>query len=83
MAEITAEKLIAEAIKPISDLDVPHMLRDSIERQSRTLMCLASSLLHAGMSSDEVRGVIDQACCSYRDELVAAILTLREEHDLQ
>lgn len=82
MTELSSQDLIDQAIKPITDLDVPPVLRASIERQSRNLMGLASSLLHAGMADDQVRAVIDQACCSYRDELVAAILGLREDHEL-
>ena len=81
MSEINPEAVIAAAIKPISDLDIPPVLRASIERQSRSLMGLASSLLHAGMDEQGVRTIINQACCSYRDELVSAILALRENHD--
>jgi hypothetical protein len=83
MSEYYSKDLIADAIKPIRDLDVPLVLRSSIDRQSETLLGLASSLLHAGMNAEGVRDVIDKACCSYRDELVSAILFLRENHDIQ
>ena len=77
MKKAFSEHDVADAMRPIIDLDVPSVLRESIERQSRNLMGLASSLLHAGMDEQRVRTIIDQACSSYRDELVAAILGLR------
>lgn len=81
MTEQHFEHVVADAMHPIIDLDVPSILKESIERQSRNLMGLASSLLHAGMDEQKVRAVIDQACSSYRDELVAAILGLREQYE--
>ena len=76
-----SEHVVADAMQPIIDLDVPSALRESIERQSRNLMALASSLLTAGMDEQRVRAVIGQACASYRDELITTILTLRERYE--
>ncbi|PZX47052.1 hypothetical protein LX76_04530 [Cereibacter changlensis] len=41
-------------------------------------MSLATSLLNSGMDEQQVRDVVDKACASYRDELIAAILALRK-----
>lgn len=81
MMEKHFEHVVGDAMQPINDLDVPSVLRESIERQSQTLMGLASNLMQAGMGEEVVRTVIGQACASYRDELVTAILALREQHD--
>ena len=81
MTENYSKHVVADAMQPIIDLDVPSALRESIERQSRNLMALASSLLTAGMDEQRVRTVIGQACASYRDELVTTILTLRERYE--
>lgn len=64
-------------MQPLADFDVPLVLRASIERQGQGLLTLASSLLNSGMGEEHVRSVVEQACASYRDELISAILTLR------
>lgn len=81
MAKTRPEALVAAAMQPVTVLEIPQVLQASIERQSRALMGLATSLLHAGMDDQQVRVVIDQAYTSYRDELTAAILALREHHE--
>lgn len=73
------ETVVAAAMQPVEDLDVPPALRASIERQSQALLGLASSLLQGGLDEQHVRSVVDQACASYREELIAAILALREQ----
>ena len=82
MTDPCHEIVVADAMQPINDLDVPDVLRSSIERHTRNLLGLATSLLNAGMNEQEVRTVIGQATSSYRDELISAILELRERHEL-
>ena len=81
MANSNVENAIVTAMQPLVDLDVPPVLRSSIEHQSRILMGLATSLLQSGMAESQVRDVIDRACTLYRDELVSAILALRKYHE--
>lgn len=81
MAQIDAENVVVAAMQPLADLDVPLVLRTSIERQSQNLLGLAATLLQTGMGEQQVRAVIDQACSSYRDELTSAILALRKRHE--
>jgi hypothetical protein len=64
-------------MQPMAEFDVPPVLRASIERQGQGLLALASSLLNSGMDEEHVRSVVAQACESYRDELISAILALR------
>ena len=81
MAQIDAEHVVVAAMQPLVDLDVPLVLRTSIERQSQNLLGLAATLLQTGMGEQQVRAVIDQACSSYRDELTSAILALKKRHE--
>lgn len=81
MTDIHPQRIVAATMQPMLDFDIPPVLRASIERQSMNLMGLASSLLHAGMAEQQVRTIIDEACSSYRDELVSTILALRENHE--
>lgn len=80
MTEIHPAEVVAAAMQPFSEFDVPPALRASIERQGQILLQLTANLLRAGLEEQQVRSVVDQACSSYRDELIAAILALRE-HD--
>lgn len=75
------EKIVADSMESISACDAPPALRASIERQSRSLMELASSLMHVGMDEQQVRSIVDRACASYRDELISTILTLKNNHE--
>ena len=77
MAETNFRVVVETAMQPLIGLEIPPVLRTSIERQSHSLMGLASSLLHSGMGEEQVRTIIGQACESYRDELISAILKLR------
>jgi len=83
MAESYPEDIVTCAMQPIIDLDIPLVLRSSIERHGRDLMELAVGLLNAGMDEQHIRPVIKQACSSYRDELISAILGLRGHHEKQ
>lgn len=71
------QDVVDAAMQPLSEFDVPPVLQASIERQGQGLLTLASSLLNRGMDEEHVRSVVEQACASYRDELIAAILALR------
>ncbi|MGV8988818.1 MAG: hypothetical protein ACOH2H_21395 [Cypionkella sp.] len=81
MAETYPEEVVVDTMQLIVALDVPMVLRASIERQSRDLMELASGLLDAGLDEEQVRTVIDRAYSSYRDELTSAIIGLREHNE--
>lgn len=72
------QDVVNAALQPLAEIDVPPALRSSIERQGQGLLSLAASLLNGGMDEQQVRSVVDKACVSYRDELVAAILALRK-----
>lgn len=78
MTDTNPQEVVAAAMQPLEEFEVPPALRTSIDRQGQTLLALAANLLRAGMDESQVRAVIDQACASYRDELIAAILALRE-----
>jgi hypothetical protein len=71
------EDVVLHAMRPIVSLEVPEVLRTNIERQARTLMELTTNLLYVGMDEHEVTCVINQACGSFRAELVSAIISLR------
>ncbi|AMY68784.1 hypothetical protein [Frigidibacter mobilis] len=77
MTSTDPQQVVAAAMQPLVEVDVPPALRASIERQGQTLLVLAVNLLHAGLDEQQVRSVVDQAFASYRDELIAAILALR------
>jgi hypothetical protein len=79
MTQSNPMTVVAAVMQPVADLDVPPVLRASIERQSQTLLGLASSLLQGGVDEKRVRSVVDQAFESYREELIAAILALGEQ----
>lgn len=70
-------KTVEQAMKPIADLDIPDRLRASVAKQNQILLDLAVSLVRAGLAEDEVRTIIDAACTSYREELIATILAMR------
>lgn len=78
MSRADPQEVVSAALKPLEGIDIPPALRSSIERQGRGLMSLATSLLNSGMDEQQVRDVVDKACASYRDELIAAILALRK-----
>ena len=75
------ENVVAAAMQPIAEFDVPQVLRANIQRQSEKLMGLAIALLDSGMDESQVRSIVDHACASYRDELTATILALREQNE--
>ncbi len=75
------ENVVAAVMQPITDSDVPPVLRANIERQSEKLMGLAITLLDSGMDEHQVRSIVDHACSSYRDELTATILALRDQNE--
>lgn len=81
MSNTYPEEVIADAMQPIIALEVPPVLRESIQRHGNNLMELAISLLDAGMDEQHTRSVIDEACTSYRDELISAIFELRARHE--
>lgn len=70
--------LVATVMLPIADDLTPPILQASIERQSLSLMGLATSLFQSGMEEEKVRAVIEKAYSSYRDELITVILALRK-----
>ncbi|GGH59310.1 hypothetical protein GVY41_15215 [Frigidibacter albus] len=80
MTETYSQEVVAAAMQPLAEFDVPPALQASIERHGQALLTLAVSLARAGLPEPEIRTIVDQACASYRDELIAAILALRE-HD--
>ena len=80
MADAGPEGIVAALVRPIVDVDVPLVLRASIERQIRSLVGLAASLLSSGIDEQKVRDVIEKASASYRDELIAATLELRKSY---
>lgn len=75
------EDVVAAVMQPITDSDVPAILRANIQRQSEKLMGLAITLLDCGMDEDQVRSIVGHACSSYRDELTATILALRDQNE--
>ena len=77
MTKPLPQDAVDAAMQPMAEFDVPPVLRASIERQGQGLLALASSLLNSGMDEEHVRSVVAQACESYRDELISAILALR------
>ena len=77
MTKPCPQKVVDAAMQPLAAFDVPPILQASIERQGQGLLTLATSLLNTGMDEEHVRSVVDQACASYRDELIATILALR------
>ncbi|MDR7127168.1 hypothetical protein [Pseudotabrizicola sp. 4114] len=81
MVETLSENVVAAAMQPITDSHVPTVLRANIQRQSEKLMGLAITLLESGMDEQQVRSIVDLACSSYRDELTATILALRDHHE--
>ena len=81
MVGTVPENVVAAAMQPITDSHVPSVLRANIQRQSEKLMELAITLLDSGMDEHQVRSVVDHACSSYRDELTATILALRDHHE--
>lgn len=80
MADADPEIIVAAALQPMVEADIPPVLRASIERQIRSLVGLAASLLSSGIDEQTVRDVIEKASASYRDELIAATLELRKSH---
>lgn len=78
MTQTSPHEVVEAAMQPLAEVDVPPPLRASIERQGQALLSLAVSLINNGMHEQEVRAIVDKVCTSYRDELVAAILALRE-----
>ena len=81
MSDTYPEEVVADAMQPIIALEVPPVLRASIDRHGNYLMELVISLLDAGLDDRQVRSVIDEACLSYRDELITAIFELRGRHE--
>lgn len=83
MTETRPQEVVAAAMQPLEEFDVPPALRSSIERHGQALLALAVNLVRAGLDEQEVRTIVDQACASYRDELVEAILALRESDEAE
>ena len=83
MTESYPQSVVADAMQPITALDVPLALRSSIERHGRNLMELASGLLQAGLDEQHIATVVTEVCSSYQNELIFAILGLREGDDAQ
>ncbi len=81
MPDNASEEIVAAVMKPSLDVEIPTQLRASIDRQSQSLMNLASSLIQSGMEAESVRTVIERAHASYQDELISVILELRERHE--
>ena len=77
MPRFRPEDVVVHAMQPIVSMEVPEVLRTSIERHARALMDLATGLLHAGLDEPDVASVIDRACSSFRAELISAIISLK------
>ncbi|MCR9222291.1 MAG: hypothetical protein NXI21_18875 [Alphaproteobacteria bacterium] len=75
-------RLAAQAVEPLQQMDVPPALQESIARHQSHLASLAASLLAAGCEKDMVVTSVETAFASYKEELIAAILALKEaNHD--
>lgn len=77
MTKTLPQDVVSAAMQPLSDVEIPPALRASIDRQGQTLLALAVNLVNAGLDEQQVRSIVHQACVSYRDELIAAIMALR------
>ena len=74
-----AQALVETASQELGGIDIPARLREQVARQQDHLLELASSMLSSGLDEATVRDVIDRALASYRDELVATIVSLGGE----
>lgn len=77
MTKPCPEVAVKHAMQQISGLDIPEILRESIERHGCVLMELASGLSRGGMEELQVQSVLNKACSSYRAELISAILSIK------
>jgi hypothetical protein len=78
MSATVAESLVSRVEAAMGPLIAPSELQDKIEQHRTHVLALAAAVLASGQDVTFVRGLVDSALRSYRDELVNAIMALRE-----
>jgi hypothetical protein len=73
------EKLVSDTLASLDDVDIPVILRSSIEKHEKNLVTLAHALLAGGQTEEEVRVTLDSLFQSYKAELTRTILLLRDD----
>ncbi|TFH63905.1 MAG: hypothetical protein E4G91_07460 [Candidatus Zixiibacteriota bacterium] len=79
MSESRSARIVANAVNELQRTEAPEALKESIARHQENLICLAESLLSAGVDEASVEESINQLFESYKAELRATILELRQE----
>ncbi len=78
MTATVAEALVSRVEAAMGPLRAPSGLQDKIEQHRKHVLALADAVLASGQDVVFVQQVVDGALRSYRDELVEAIMALRE-----
>jgi hypothetical protein len=62
---------------PFADLDVPPVLEESLARHRRHLGELVRAMKTAGVSEEHIEESVSELIASYKEELLAAIRSLK------
>jgi hypothetical protein len=79
MSVTVAESLVSGAEEAMGPLQAPSQLQDRIDEHRQHVLSLAATVLVSGRDVTFVRRLVDGVLLSYREELVKAIMALRED----